>query len=277
MKSASAGMIAALEARVSTLATCWRITRRDGVILRFTSAASDLTILGETFLSAIGTYTATQIETSAGMAVDSLDVQAIIDSTVITEADLRAGRYDYAKVEIYQVDYANTAAGFMALRVGTLGEVSEDGRTFSAELRGLMQHLQQSIGRYYTKRCDAQLGDSRCGVNLAALAVSSSVVSVASREVFDGAAIPGRAGGLLTWTGGANAGLSIEIKSVSVNTIGLSLPMGYPIAPGDTYTAYPGCDKRIDTCRDVYANVINFRGFPYIPGPDRALAYPDAK
>jgi uncharacterized phage protein (TIGR02218 family) len=34
------------------------------------------------------------------------------------------------------------------------------------------------------------------------------------------------------------------------------------------------CDKRFETCRDVFANAENFRGFPTMPGQDFILAGP---
>ena len=49
--------------------------------------------------------------------------------------------------------------------------------------------------------------------------------------------------------------------------------MAYDIAAGDTYTLAPGCDKSLETCRDVYANVVNFRGFPHVPGTLEVLRF----
>ena len=37
-----------------------------------------------------------------------------------------------------------------------------------------------------------------------------------------------------------------------------------------------GCDRALATCRDRFANVPNFRGFPHIPGNDFVLRYPTA-
>lgn len=36
------------------------------------------------------------------------------------------------------------------------------------------------------------------------------------------------------------------------------------------------CDQRYETCRDVFSNVENFRGFPHLPGNDVILAGPAA-
>ena len=35
-----------------------------------------------------------------------------------------------------------------------------------------------------------------------------------------------------------------------------------------------GCDRHLGTCRGRFGNVVNFRGFPHIPGSDFVLRYP---
>ena len=86
--------------------------------------------------------------------------------------------------------------------------------------------------------------------------------------------------GRLTWTTGANAGLSIEIKQHRVESghavLSLWQAMPEPIAAGDAFTVSAGCDKRLATCRDRFANSLNFRGFPHMPGIDRVAEVPVA-
>ena len=102
------------------------------------------------------------------------------------------------------------------------------------------------------------------------------VTDVTDRAIFTAAIDEPRAvdgwfaGGVLTWETGANAGRSIEVKSWTQATgqIELFLPMGYAIESGDAFRIHPGCDKRLDTCIDRFANVLNFRGEPYVPGQD---------
>lgn len=81
-------------------------------------------------------------------------------------------------------------------------------------------------------------------------------------------------GGVLTWTSGANSGTKIEVKNYHPNYIGLALPMPVDIALGDTYSLTPGCDKLLTTCGTRYANVVNFRGFPFVPGDSALLGGP---
>lgn len=264
----------ALEA--TTLATCWKITRRDGVTKAFTDHDRDLVVSGTTYVAAAG-YSASAIESSADFAADNLEAEVVFSDAGITESDLIAGLYDFAAVEILLVNWSSPADGGMILRRGTLGEVTLKNGRASAELRGLLQQLQQTVGRIYGRRCDADLGDARCGVTLASFTVTGTVSSVTTaREVFVVSTPPSRAEGKLTWTSGANNGLSMEVRALSGSTITLALPMPYDIAAGDAYSVYAGCDKNLSTCKTVFDNVVNFRGYPHIPGQDRILSYPDA-
>lgn len=278
MKTISDTLKASLFSEVTTLATCWKITRTDGAILGFTDHDADLAIDGVTFEAASG-YSATAIESSAAMAVDNLNVDGILSSGAITEDDLRAGRYDYAAIEIFMIDYLDIAAGSLILRTGILGEVIYHDGQFSAEVRGLAQKMQQTFTRTYAPTCDADLGDARCTVDLTPFTVTSSVQAVLDARSFsDGARIEADGwfdGGLLTWISGANAGLSMEVKR-SLNAGGeieLVQPMPEAIAVDDQYSVYAGCDKRRATCNSKFANVINFRGFPDVPGRDQLMSY----
>lgn len=49
---------------------------------------------------------------------------------------------------------------------------------------------------------------------------------------------------------------------------------GATVAAGDRFRVVAGCDKSADTCRAKFANFLNFRGFPHLPGDDWVTAYP---
>jgi uncharacterized phage protein (TIGR02218 family) len=50
--------------------------------------------------------------------------------------------------------------------------------------------------------------------------------------------------------------------------------MAADVVAGDGFTVTRGCDKQFATCRDRFANAVNFRGFPYMPGNDAVMALP---
>ena len=277
MKSISAELAYHIAGDVTSLATCWRIARRDGVVLGFTTHDRALVIDNVTYRAASG-FSPSAIAASNALSVDNLDVAGALSSSAITEADLRDGWFDFAKIEIFQVNWAELTQGKLNLVSGRLGEVSITDHRFTAEIRGLAQSLQQPVGEVYSPECRADLGDERCKVNLASFTLTGSVTATASNRAFTDSARSEANGwfdyGLLTWHTGANAGLSVEVKSFADGVFTLFDAMPGAIAVGDRYSVHAGCDKRVATCKAKFANVLNFRGEPFVPGPDSMLDYP---
>ncbi len=169
------------------------------------------------------------------------------------------------------------------LRSGFLGQVTRGEASFSAELRGLAAKLDQSAGRVFQRTCGWELGDARCQIDLGAAAHhgSGTVQSVISNFEFAASGIDSFASGVfsrgkIAWISGDNAGLQVEIKIHSQGTpsrLSLFLPMPRPMQAGDAFTITAGCDKSLATCRDRFSNVVNFGGFPHMPGNDFALSF----
>lgn len=276
MKNLSTALTGHIAGEVTTLATCWALTRRDGTEMFFTDFDKDLVIEGDTYLAASG-YSRSAIANSSSFTVDNLDIIGNLQSDVIREEDLFSGLYDYAEVRIFMVNWQDLSMGTIPLRKGWLGEISASDGAFTAELRGLSQALLHEVGAVYTPLCSADLGDSHCAVDIEALTETDVIASVTSRSEFTLTSYDGADdvlnGGVLSFTSGANAGRSLEIRdwAQSGKVITLFLDMPFDIAEGDTVSFFPGCDKRFATCRDTYANHLNFRGFPHIPGTDALL------
>lgn len=276
MKAVSANLKAHLQGETLTICTLWKITRSDAVVFGFTDNSRDILYSGTTYLAATG-HTPSSIKTTSNLSVDNLEVQSVLDSSAITEADIQAGLWDFAQIEIMIINYLSLADGHMTLRKGWLGNIRTGRHNFIAELRGMMQPLQQSIGRVYSPACDAVLGDARCGVALATYTVTGTVTTATSARMFTDTArteINGYFdGGLITWTSGNNATYSMEVKSsTSAGIITLQQAMPNATAIGDAYNLSAGCDKLLATCKTKFNNVINFRGFPHVPGQDKMIS-----
>jgi uncharacterized phage protein (TIGR02218 family) len=274
-----------LDSGVTTLAHCWTLTRRDGVVQGFTDHDEDIAIDGIICRAGTG-FTASEASSRFDLSVDGAEISGALADSSLTEADLAAGRYDAAQVDTWLVDWSDVTLKVLIARA-TLGEVKREGQAFTAELRGLADTLAQESGRLYTARCGVDLGDARCRVDLTAPEFygtgdvtqidATSVVIVSGLDGFDeGLFTAGR----LVWISGANAGLAVEIMEHRIVADGVRLSlwqaMSEPIAVGDTFTVTAGCDKRFVTCRDRFANTINFRGFSQIPGNDFVVAAPRA-
>ena len=279
MKSISTILAAHLSGDVTTLATCWKLTRRDSTVFAFTDHDQDIVFSSITYKASSG-FTPSAIQNSGTLSVDNLDVEGVLSSGSITESDILAGLYDFAEIEIFQVNFNDLTQGSLQLKRGWLGEVSYYKQQFIAEVRGLTQRLAQTIGELYSASCRAMLGDSRCKVNLSANTVTGSVTMPVSTQQFIDTTRTEASGvfsfGTLTFTSGANNGLSIEVKEYDLNPgtgglITLALSMPYTIAASDAYTLTKGCDKTLATCYSRFNNVVNFRGEPLVPGLDRML------
>lgn len=274
-KSRSVALAAHQELGTTTLAMCWKVTRRDTQVFGFTSVDISFAYDGVVYEAATG-FTPSAIDGRSDLSVPNMEVTGVLDSASITEQDLLSGVWDGAEVEIFEINYRDTSQGRMQMSSGTIGDVSAGRSTFRAELRGLTQKLQQNVGEVFTAACPANLGDARCQVDLGPLTVTGTLTAVASaREFTDSSRSEADdyfGGGLITWTGGANTGLSMEIRYFSAGVFELSLPMPLTVAIGDTYSLVPGCRKRLlEDCKAKFNNVVNFRGHPWVPGNDKVL------
>jgi uncharacterized phage protein (TIGR02218 family) len=271
-----------LDSGVTTLCRCWVITRSDGVAQGFTEHDEDVAVGSVTCRAGSG-LSGTEVSQKLGLAVDGSEISGALADDTLNEDDLAAGRYDAADVELWLVDWSEPDLRVL-LAKGSLGEVKREGTAFTAEMRGLSQRLAEDSGRLFTAACSADLGDARCTIDLtnAAYRGSGAVVTLSGTSSFTASGLDGFddgwfTAGKVTFTGGANAGLGMEVKShrkdASV-TIELWQAMAETIQAGDSFTVTAGCDKRFTTCHDRFNNVVNFRGFPHIPGNDFVIRYP---
>ncbi|GAB4068632.1 DUF2163 domain-containing protein [Ancylobacter sonchi] len=280
MRTLPADFAAALASGATTLARCWRITRRDGAVLGLTEHDRDLAVDGTTFHAAAG-VAGSETPAALGFAANAGELNGALAADQLDERDLAAGLYDGADVELLLVDWSNPASS-IRLRRARLGEVRREGGVFVAELRALADALGQVRGRLFTRGCDADLGDARCRVDLAAPAFrgSGTVLTVAGAGLFVAGGLDGFAAGWFTqgrlvFTGGANAGFATEVKAhdALAGTVRLDLWQRppEPLGVGDAFTVTAGCDKRFATCGARFANTANFRGMPHMPGNDAVL------
>lgn len=277
MKSIPASMRAALDGGATHFARCVKITRRDGTVLGLTEHDFDLVIGGVTYRADAG-LDPSAVETPLGLAVSDSEMAGAISHDAIDAAALDGGLYDAAAVELFLVDWQAPGERII-LRTGEIGEVRREGIAFVAELRGLSHRLSQTIGRVFQHLCDADLGDARCGIDLAlgAWRGEGIVTAVAASRRFSVSGLGAFASahferGRLRFSSGENIGAESEVRRHLVNagivTIELWSKPPYAVASGDAFVVTAGCGKSFSECRTRFANGHNFRGFPTMPGND---------
>jgi uncharacterized phage protein (TIGR02218 family) len=280
--SASA-LQAHLETGVTTVCRAWAVTRRDGVVMGFTDHDRDLAFDGIDFRASTG-LTARALEQTTGLAVDNAEAVGALSDAAIREADIAAGLYDGAEVRSWLVNWSDVGERKLTFR-GSIGEIERQGPGFRAELRGLAEALNTPRGAVYQKPCAAVLGDKRCKVDTAApgMSLEAQIVAIGGGTALTFVASPAFpvgwfARGRATVLSGASAGAVGVVKRdrdvAGQRVIEVWEVLGAGLAPGDLVRIEPGCDKRLETCRDKFANLLNFRGFPDIPGEDWLVSYP---
>ncbi len=276
MKSASPALAAHLAGEVTTLATCWRLERADGWVRGFTDHDRELVVDGLTYVASTG-FLPSAIKTASDLSVDNLDVDGFLDDAALRAEDLIVGLFDGARIEVFVVNWADLGQGRLLLRKGFLGEIKRADQRFSAEIRGLSNRLQQTAGKLYSRLCRVDLGSSECGVALGPRTDTYAVTQVMAADTVR--IVTARATGFFTFgkatfTTGANAGAVNEVMLHDGQTIRLFVPMPRPIVVGDQIVLVAGCDKTPETCNAKFANILNFRGEPHIPGNDKVFSYP---
>lgn len=279
----SDALFAHLHSGTTTTCRAWVIERTDGTVFGFTDHDIDLTVDGVLCVADSG-MTARALQQTTGLSVDNTEAVGALSSAAITEEDLMAGRFDRAEVRSYLVNWSAPEA-FALQFSGHLGEVSRSDGQFRAELRGLTEALNQPHGAAYTSGCSAVLGDTRCRFDLTQPGYSA-VVMVATVEDarkftfsdignfeerwFEGGrfeVLSGRALGL-------SGVIKVDRREADIRRIELWQSLRASMAPGDEVRINAGCSKTSATCQAKFANFLNFRGFPHIPGEDWLAAYP---
>ena len=279
MRALDPDLQARLDSGATTLCRCWRITRTDGTALGFTDHDRDLSFDGLTFRAECGLEGAA-IERASGLAPDDTAVLGAFSDDAISAEDVRLGRYDRATVDLWLVDWRDPALRHHLFR-GSIGRVERSANAFTAEVDGLSAPLNRPCGRTVLPVCDAVFGDARCGVDATGPAFTAEAAVAALEgdrtlvaDGLEGFASDWFSHGVGLWLTGANAGLSAEVRRQDGPRLSLWRAPAAPVSLGDRLRLTAGCDKRLETCRDRFDNLLNFRGFPHVPGDDWVSAYP---
>lgn len=289
MRSIPSGLLTHLQGQALTVAFGCLVERADGLRLALTTADIDCTISGVpidgvatgsvTYLSEPG-LDASNIRSTSGLEVDNLE-GALTEGGVVTRADILRGLWDGAAWTLFQFNRADISQGFVVLKAGHLGNIQPRVGKFVVEMRDLRQALQAEHSVVLQPECRHDLGNAKCGVNLASFTDTVTVTGVTSAQVFQissSRADDFFGNGSITWLTGANAGVTVKVKSYASasDQFTLSAPMLSAIQIGDTATAVAGCRKRrTEDCAAKFSNVLNFGGWPDKPKVKDTIAEPE--
>ena len=284
MKKASQELINLLHGSDEFLmADLFTITLASGEVLRYTNADIDVSWNGGEFKgrTIVISRGATRITRDLEADTNELSIAAASDHKLeglpFVEAALN-GSLDGARVKIERVFFSDwqTPVGTIVIFAGRVSDVSGSRGGVKVTTKSDIELLNVSSPRnIYQSGCMRTLYDTGCGVNRDALTVDGRVTanSTAGTELTSNLtqADGWFEQGVVKFTSGRNAGLSRTVKSYKGGVLSFALRLPYPPATGDVFKIYPGCDKRQETCKAKFNNVIHFRGFPYVPAADTVM------
>lgn len=260
---------------LETVATFWRVLRRDGVTLGFTGHDHDLWFDGVLHRASPGMVPAA-IRKSADFEPDSAEVRGALTHEGITGADLAAGRFDNAQVRVGVVDWETLE--HQVLYAGTIGSVSEEDGSFSADLVSRKAELQRDPVPRTSPACRATFCGPGCNLNPLRYTREVTLVSLdadANAATFAEAPDPAvSAGGTLRWIDGSQAGIAMGVMGGDAAGLVFDVPIDENTPAGARALLREGCDHTLDTCASRFGNAVNFRGEPFLPGNDLLTRYP---
>lgn len=255
-----------------TIARLLKISCQNGTVFGFTDSDKHLVVDGQLYEPAPGMESVHFTATSDVQVSNQEIGAAMVD---VPESDLLGGIFDNADIEAAWCSWASPELGRVVTFTGSLGEVTWDERGFVADIVSFMKSLERNIGWTYTASCRHKLFGTAeagrlgyCGVSASSFTFTGAVTSIQTNKwkfTTDQVRTDGYfSSGLLTWTTGNNAGLTVTIKRQLGGQFELFIPTAFSVQVGDTFSVVAGCDKTLDTCRTKFNNVVNFGGFPHI-------------
>lgn len=283
MKTISAGLATLFASgNAFLMADCYKIQLTNGTTLRYTNFDTDIIYSGQTWLKAAPVFKRTQTRIVIGLEVDTLQVTVSpSDNDVIgAQTWLQAvcsGVLDGALITLDRafMDFDLNVAGTVNMFIGYVAQLSINRLNIEMTVNSPLDLLSIQMPRnLYQPGCQHVLFSSGCGANKATFTTSGTVSGSPTILSFT-SGIAGATGrynlGALQFTSGALTGTKRSVKSWAGGVMTLLNPL--PLAPsiGDAFTVTAGCDHTQTTCQNTFSNIVNFKGFPYVPVPETAI------
>jgi uncharacterized phage protein (TIGR02218 family) len=264
-------------------------------VVAFTTNTRNTTLPGHggvTFYSAPA-VTPTIVEQSLDEA-SQLEMTGVYTSNGFAQADVVAGKWNFAEIEVFTYCWSNTSLGELLHFKGNLGEVRDFQTYFTCEGRGLIGKLSQEVEKVTSRLCRVkEFRDAECGHSASTVVISSVTYNITQTGVRTNADwtqsttlltvrtsdmtgnIPPEdfyRNGKITMTTGANSGVSREIAYSSAASGGnieiqLKRPFPYNMTNGDRAfgTLVAGCNRTIEDCMK-FTNITRRRAEDFVPG-----------
>lgn len=272
MKTALPG-IAWLPADV--VAELYTLELRGGTTLYFTTLDVDISYRGQTYRSDAFNLERGPIKTNVGVEVDDVEVsvypnqEETIQGVSFPRFVLNRG-FKGAWLTIERARQSRVTHLFKGMVTDAGADATQIKLTLSSPT--VLLNIDMPRNRY-SAGCIWSVYNTGCGLDRNAHAVSGTVAAGSYNRVIhcDLAEANGFFDlGKIEFISGANIGSVRTVRDTVAGAVVLAYPLPANPVPGDTFTIWPGCDKRRVSCQ-AYNNEPRYRGFPYMPKKESSL------
>lgn len=275
MRTPSASFLAKLAENKLNICEIFEIELTNGVTRYYTTLDKDITF-GEQNYTALP-ITRDPISAKMNLEIDTTKISlSNITQELAQEAENNV--LEGAKITIKRIFYDDVETDFITLFVG-FASSEYNRKVLTLNCSSILNSLNVQVPRnLYQEACNFQLFDGNCGLVQASYKHEGSATedSVNNFEIVDSALVFETGYydlGEVKITSGENIGVRKMIRVCDPDTkkLTVAVPFRYAMKSGDTYEAFPGCDKTHETCDTKFGNKNNFFGFVYIPRADETL------
>lgn len=284
MKLASPALIELLRSSDSfIMADLYTITLVGGSVLRYSAAPTELAANGYIF-SRGPKFERSKTKVVIGTQVDELDVKIypevtdLIGGAPLLEAAWQ-GQLDGALLQLeraFMPTYGDTSPGTVVLFAGRISDIECTRTGIDIKSRSLLELLNiQMPRRLWQSSCTHVFGDDMCQFDRSSRQTTFSAGTGSTQAQIASSVTPTPSDlyrqGTIAGVTGANAGSTRTVADTSGGWVYVKRAFLSPVLPGDQFQLFPGCDRTLSTCANVFNNSIHFGGFPYIPTPETAV------
>lgn len=269
------------------------VTLTSGLVMYITNGQVDIAYGGNTFSAARwGGWECTGTMCGLGALNATADISIFADESIqmpnwdipLLEA-IQLGLFDAATITIltiYGQTYGDTTLGPVVRYSGQITDLQKTGRTTATgQCKPYTFTLNQPMPRQVLQPgCRWTLYDAdTCTVNKASFTYTGTVAAGSNAAyIVPNTPITTPAGitlaqGVITFTSGQNAGLSMSVQSWDGTSIRLTRNFLFPISLGDAFTISAGCAHTTQSCGAFQgeAAYLNYGGAPFVPNYESAL------
>jgi uncharacterized phage protein (TIGR02218 family) len=262
MKSASATYISKEEASQRKPIEIYRLWSEAGREWTYTSGDTSVIFDGKTYQPA--TLSRTSVKYDVTLEVTSMSITASKVTTPMIEF-IAINPVDRLWMQVSKLFRDQSPYEANVIFIGQIKAVSFKGSKVNIACVGFEQFLKMTIPTMrYQITCNHTLFDTACTKTKSSYKVTATITVNAAKTILTSATFGTYDDGYFV-----NGELIFNSQSVSIVAhTGDDITLLYPISTivdTDSVDAYPGCDRRAETCRDKFNNIINFLGFPFIP------------